>query len=163
GNVHAHFLPFDLNALDYSCDRGFDRSAQEGEFHKLNQGVLGIEAGTATSPANKDANGNYLTTLITLIEGWYGSGFVVPAPEDLPNHTQNSEFVPPSWSDTASHAFLYQNVVATSCRNCHSTRDSSLPFNGRLAFGSFADFDSLKDTTKFFVFGGTDLGSTPPI
>src|SRR5438046_9350369 len=56
GNVHAHFLPFDLNALDYSCDRRFTRAAQEGVFHKLNQGVLEIEAGTSTSPANLDSN-----------------------------------------------------------------------------------------------------------
>jgi hypothetical protein len=156
GNVNAHFLPFDLNALDYSCDRGFRRSDLEGEFHKLNQGVLEIEAGTATSPANKDRNGNYMTTLITLIEGWYGSDFVVPAPEDLPNHTQNSEFVPLGWSDTAAHAFLYQNVEARSCRNCHSTRDS-----GSLAFGTFADFDSLKGLYPFFVFGGANLANTP--
>jgi len=157
GNVRAHFLPFDLNALHYSCDRKFTRAAQEGVFHKLNQGVLEIEDGTSTSPANLDSNNQLMATLNILIEGWYGTNFVVPAPLELPSHTQNSEFVPDAWSTRAE---LYANVVARSCRNCHSTRPSSSLFP--LAFGSSADFDHFSATTRFFVFGASNL-ATPPI
>jgi len=146
GNVNAHFLPFDLNALDYSCDPMFTRTAQEGAFKQLNQGVLEIEAGTTTSPANKDFNVATMTTLITLIEGWYGTNFTLPAPPTMPRLTQNSEFIPPGWTNRPN---LYLNVVARSCRNCHSTRPASF-----LSFGSASEFNAF---IKSFVFGTTDL------
>jgi hypothetical protein len=158
GDVHAHFLPFDLNAFDYSCDPHFTRAAQEGAFKRLNQGVLEIEAGTATSPANRDLANNIMTPLITLIEGWYGATFTVPAPTTLPRATQDSAFVPPAWNINTASADLYTHVVARSCRTCHVTRPE-----GSYSMGSPTDFNNLGlAQIKNAVFGATtNLTSLP--
>jgi uncharacterized repeat protein (TIGR03803 family) len=148
-NVHAHFLAFDLlNALDYSCNSNFTRAAQEPAFKLLNLGVLAIEQDIA-----KNDPSNACPSIPELIQGWYGPDFANP--------TQYDDFVPAGWQDTngpltlSAQAYLYQNVVAPSCRSCHETRSVSR----NLDFGTFANWHAKRAAIKADVFGTDDIGS----
>lgn len=129
GNVHAHFLPFDLKALEFSPS--LSSEAQEATFKTFNANVLAIEK------VSLGSDGRPMKGLIDLIEGWYG-GSALPSPK------QNTEFVPADWS---GHTNLYLGLVARSCRNCHSTRTTADNF------ASFNNFDVLKSLDSAFVLG----------
>jgi uncharacterized repeat protein (TIGR03803 family) len=151
-NVHAHFLAFDLqNALAYSSNSNFTRSAQEPAFKLLNQGVLAIEQDIAQNDRS-----NACPAITDLIQGWYGLG--------LTNSVQNDNFVPSVWQDTnftgvlslPGQAYLYRNVVAPSCRSYHETRVVSLAPD----FGSFTNFNAFGGRfglIKTYVFGTNDI------
>jgi hypothetical protein len=124
GNVFGHFLPFDLNAFEYSSNPQFTREAQQGVFRQFNQYVLNIETNSPLLPFPFGGLGS--GALIELIEGWYGQGFSQPALVALTGN-QNSDFIPPEWGGPAPatnpSAQFYSRVIAHSCRNCHSPRD----------------------------------------
>jgi hypothetical protein len=151
GNVNAHFLPFDLRAFDYSCRSEFTRPAQEPAFKLFNLGVLAIEQDLA-----QKSPGHAAPALVSLIRGWYGN--------DLGRATQRDEFVPEGWRDAGAtnllsltgQAYLYRHVVATSCRSCHVSRESSR----NLDFGSFINFHSWATNTRSAVFGNANLAQS---
>jgi hypothetical protein len=159
GDVHAHFLAFDLlNSLDYSSSSNLTRSAQEPAFKLMNQAVLAIEQDIALEDPT-----NFCPAITNLIQGWYGPG--------LANDTANDNFVPSQWQDAnstsvlslAGQAFLYRNVVAPSCRSCHETRADPL-FRD---FRSFTNFNywaagGVNSVIKFDVFGTYNL-TQPPV
>src|SRR5439155_4414647 len=103
---------------------------------------------------------NRRSAIIGLIQGWYGTN----AGPNLPNLTQNVNFVPEGWKRSANalslsaQAYLYLNVVAPSCRSCHITRQKDYEFD------EIADFDNLKSFNLGFsipsipsdVFGTSD-------
>src|SRR5439155_7486228 len=97
-DIGAHFLPFDLDNFDYLDDSMFSRRAQESKFRTLNEMIL------KTNPP---------AVISELIDGWYG-------PPDAngrrPRVEQDSEFIPPEWTEDEQ---LYRRVVKPSCRTCH--------------------------------------------
>ncbi len=144
GNVHAHFLPFDLDALQYSSNPSFTRAAQQDTFRKLNQSVLNIEV------TNPDFNGQPMWALIELVEGWYNQIFNQTGATLSGN--QNTSFVASGWAadpplGQTVPADVYSNVVARSCRNCHTTRPT--PYN-------FATNGTSPTLLSPFVFGSAD-------
>lgn len=155
GNVSAHFLPFDLDALQYSSNPQFTRDALQDSFRHMNQGVLDIEV------RNPSYNNFPLYTLIELIEGWYNQPF--NANGATLTGTQNTAFVASGWaaeppSGQTVPAEVYSGVIARSCRNCHSTRPS--PYD----FGSNNTSPTIMAP---YVFGNADWTqlhiTTPPI
>ncbi|MEP7336137.1 MAG: hypothetical protein ABI977_00100 [Acidobacteriota bacterium] len=126
GDVEARFIPFDLASYRYteveipplSGTKPFSREAQEAQFRILNQRVLDT---------------NFTSAIQELVQGWYGG-------PGLPNPTQNSLFVPAGWVAKSS---VYTDVVAQSCRACHTTRDAPLDwaqFDGPNSFDGFKEF-----------------------
>ena len=155
GNVHAHFLPFDLDALQYSSNPQFTRDAQQDTFRQLNQSVLNIQT------KNPDYNNNLLLTLIELVEGWYGQAFNQNGA--TLTGTQNTNFVASGWAADPPRgqtvpANVYSGVIARSCRNCHSTRPSPYDFSSN---------NTSPTIMSPFIFGNVDLTqshiTTPPI
>jgi hypothetical protein len=160
GDVHAHFLAFDLlNALDYSSSSNLIRAAQEPAFKSMNQAVLAIEQDIGQNDPT-----NFSHAITDLIQGWYGHG--------LTNATENDNFIPSGWQDTnaagssaglslAGQAYLYRNVVALSCRSCHETRagvSHDIIPPGSLDFGSFTNFNNLRGYISPDVFGTGTVG-----
>jgi hypothetical protein len=142
GNVYAHFLPFDLNALQYSSNPQFTRAAQEDGFRQFNQGVLNIET------QNLDWTGRPMGALIELVEGWYGQTYNLSG--GTLSGTQNSAFVASSYASAPQTgstvpAAFYSHFIARSCRNCHSTRPSFENLNLQLFQPSNANFTSGLD------------------
>lgn len=151
GNVHAHFLAFDVRALDYSGASNLTQTALEPEFKLLNEGVLAIEQDTGAEDPT-----NFSPTITNLIQGWYGA--------QLTNPAQNTEFISAAWQDEsktgtlslAGQAYLYQNVVAPSCRSCHETRTVSQQPD----FRSFSNFVANAGPVKTDIFGLNSIATT---
>jgi hypothetical protein len=152
GDVHAHFLAFDVRALDYASSNNLTQAALEPELKLLNAGVLAIEQDIG----NEDAM-NFSPTITNLVQGWYGTG--------LTNPVQNVNFVPAAWQDQsltgtlslAGQVYLYKNVIAPSCRSCHETRTvSQLP-----DFRSFSNFVANAGLVRYDVFGANGIGTSP--
>ncbi|HKH47666.1 MAG TPA: PKD domain-containing protein [Thermoanaerobaculia bacterium] len=125
GDLQAKFIPFDPESFGYSGLPGFSRTDQETQFKELNRGV-------------RD-NTNVTAAVQELINGWYGG----PA---LPLTTHQSSFVPPRWTAPVDKSSLYSQVVKTSCRSCHTTRDDPL---------SWAAWDDPNPFDGFKEYGGT--------
>ena len=170
GDIGARFLPFDLNAFDYSeSNENYTRAAQESAFKTMNLALL-------------DA---YPTVAVTeLIQGWYASStpslpsqrrmnrqgkrnpgskstrartqssagihaqsesiedaiMVSEGSPILNRTTQNSEFVPVGWR--GDHEELYTKIVAPYCRGCHMTRVFLIDWN------TYEEFAAVGTTTK---------------
>jgi hypothetical protein len=101
GNVGATFLPFDLSAMEFDCEPGFQRADLEAGFRELNQGVL---------------RANPTPETLELVHGWYGG-------PSLPSPTQNVDFVPAPWLPESE---LYLRVIRPSCRSCHVAKHTKL-------------------------------------
>jgi hypothetical protein len=109
GNMGSRFIAFDLGSYGYSgFDPSFSRSSQEEAFRLLNKGVL-----ENTNPSAEQQE---------LINGWYGGAGGV----DVVGRTQTDTFIPSGW---VANATLYTDVVRTSCRSCHVSRDAPLDWN----------------------------------
>jgi hypothetical protein len=124
GELGASFREFDLATYGYPA--GGPRSAQELAFEQLNKIVLR----TNPAPAIKD-----------LITGWYADG-----------GSQNRDYIPLGWADSAEHASLYENVVARSCRTCHVALDSYYS-NNAISWTSFEQFKAERSQIRRFVCG----------
>lgn len=112
----ARFLPFDLDAFEYSTKAGYTRADQEESFRKLNRHVYFAGPSDAT---------------VELIDGWYGSGGV-----HIAGTTADTSFVPGTFARRAVDAKIYRSVVAPYCRACHVSQTGIF---------SFVDSDDFKD------------------
>jgi hypothetical protein len=150
--VHAHFLAFDVRALDYFGSSNLTQEALEPELKLLNAGVLAIEQDIGNEHPT-----NFSPTITNLIQGWYGEG--------LSNSTQNADFVPAAWQDQsltgnlslAGQAYLYKNLIAPSCRSCHETRTVSQQPD----FRSFSNFVFYASAVQVDVFGANSIATSP--
>jgi len=133
GITGAYFLPFDLEAFDFSTRPGVRREDMEAAFKEFNEGILH----TAPTLAISD-----------LIEGWYGG-------PDMPLPYQDNRYVPQGWlcEPVGSPQFpqdslkeFYQGVIGPSCRVCHSSR------TGVYDFMEATDFISWRSTIDSDVF-----------
>jgi hypothetical protein len=111
GNIGARFIPFDLDAFNYSLQPGLSRAEQESQFKELNRTVLDADQQLYKPSA----------AIQELIEGWYGG-------PGLPGTTFDSSFVPDGWVQDPS---LY-DAVRHGCRGCHA--QTALPLNSLAQF-----------------------------
>lgn len=112
GNTESRFIPFDLKSFTVSpLLSGFpvslDRTAQEEDFRKLNEGVYLFTGATDAQKA--------------LIEAWYSNVSGI-------GQAQQDAGVPFNWQGGANETF-YKDVVAPSCRSCHNSRPPGIDFN----------------------------------
>jgi hypothetical protein len=144
GNLQiARFLPFDLDSFAYPTAAQWARLLQEPSFKAMNSGVL-----NKTNPSVAEQR------LITL---WYGT----EGDTSLPNPTFNGAAVPTEWTSPTDESNLYNVVVKTSCRACHSTRDESgtphITLN--LTWDSYDSLNSASPLVHFRVCGQTAPGT----
>lgn len=103
-NLAATFLPFDTGNFVFSTRLDLTETAQAAALRKLNQFVLDTNPTDATRG---------------LIEGWYGG-------PHLPSPNLDKNYLPTAWRTYAATTagagadVLYQQVVSTSCRTCHT-------------------------------------------
>jgi hypothetical protein len=94
-DVGGHFLPYDTGNFEFSSKAGLRETDQEEAIYNLNQTVLNA------GPTGAESD---------LIAGWYAT-----------SHTLNKTYLPTSWKGQGSvAASFYRNVVARSCRSCHT-------------------------------------------
>ncbi len=144
GNLQiARFLPFDLDSFAYPTAATWSRPNQEPSFKKMNSGVL-----NNTNPSVAEQR------LITL---WYGT----EGNTSLPNPTMNGGAVPTEWTSPTDESTLYNVVVKTSCRSCHSTRDESgTPHTTEdLTWDSYDSLNNASPLVRFRVCGQTAPGT----
>lgn len=98
----SRFIAFDLFAYTFvdGTDPAFDKAAQQGAFHQLNQIV------EATSPGSP---------IEELIDSMYPGG--------TPPQVEN--FVVPGWQADAARQAMYLNVLRPTCRMCHASQPQS--------------------------------------
>jgi hypothetical protein len=121
GDTGARFIPFDLSLLAYenNSELGSTRAQQEQAFRTMNRAI-------------RESYGADDTHAAELIDGWYASG-----------PTFNDAFVPAGWINEVD---LYNTVVKTNCRLCHSQQ-------GRISdFRSAEQFLELKDKIRTHIF-----------
>jgi hypothetical protein len=138
GDTGAKWIPWDLDTFEYHPS--LTRAMQEDKFKRLNETVL------HTDPTS---------TASLLIKGWYGG-------EGVPNPIFDGTFVPPGWrEDGAAVETLYLEVIARSCRTCHTQRGSynssghpilDGPKEQTLEFISFEGFKRYKQETESLVY-----------
>jgi mono/diheme cytochrome c family protein len=102
-NMAARFLPFDTGNFLFADRDSLGELAQGEAFYNLNQLVRATEPQTVPP-----------TATTALIDGWYASSTTV----------LDKSYVPPAWREangapTGAERF-YHEVVATSCRTCHT-------------------------------------------
>jgi hypothetical protein len=134
GNLtYARFIAFDLDSFAYPATA--TRASQEGSFKTMNAAIL--------------ADTNRSQTEVDLITAWYGT----EGDLTLPNATLNGAVVPSAWQNIPSNSLaptLYSDVVKTSCRACHSTRDTS-DFGQAISWGRYIDFNNDESQIHSFV------------
>ncbi|MCP3143047.1 hypothetical protein [Pyxidicoccus xibeiensis] len=110
----SRFLPFDLQAYEFSTVAGFTKADMQDEMKTLN---LDYVVPTDPGPA-----------AVELINGWYAGGALV----------QNEAYVVPNWANVPAEplrAQAYRDLVGPSCRTCHiSQLDPLLAFNASTQF-----------------------------
>ncbi len=112
GNLNTRFIAFDVESFGYSgLASTVTKAGQQKDFNTLNSIVLDT---------------NYSGATDELVHGWYGvtPGTAIPAAA-----TFDETFVPTGWRTNAGTVALYNQVVKTSCRACHATRDAGLDWN----------------------------------
>lgn len=135
GDLHATFLPWDLDAFLFSDTEGrnadrsygdqslrqfYTRSAQAESLRKLNQ-VAYLTYRDANRP-------NRFVLPQQLIEGWYG----VQGTSAFATNTFNGDYVPAGWTangvdgvagtaddNPADAPAIYRDVFGRNCRMCH--------------------------------------------
>jgi hypothetical protein len=122
-DLGASFREFDLASFRYSKLKGASRARQETNFETQNFLVQ---------------ESNAAETIQELIDGWYAN-----------SNTQDSAFVPAGWS---AHPDLYKNVVAKSCRTCHSAQ-SSVSNNNSISWNTYDQFANDMGTIQSYVCG----------
>ncbi|MCG6868063.1 MAG: carbohydrate-binding protein [Gammaproteobacteria bacterium] len=147
GDTGAKWIPWDLDT--YEFHPSLTRVMQESTFKAMNATIL------QTNPTS---------TTRTLVKGWYGG-------EGMPEPAFNGAFVPSGWKNAGADgdkSALYLNVVAPSCRACHSQRGTynnsgHVVFQGEaleqsLEFATFSAFKGYKDEIESLVY---DQGIMP--
>jgi len=122
GNLHARFIPFDLDAEEFLDRPSFRRSDQEAAFKAFNEAVaLTWQDAAADYPAGDPP------PVPELVDKWYG-GAGHPSPTFL------SGVTPDGWNGSLEARDLYHQVFARSCQTCHAQRES---------FRNFSTFDKF--------------------
>ena len=115
GNLSAYFLPYDVFNLAFSDQSPLDASSQSAQLFSLNYNVS-FPYKLASTNGNPISYGT-----ANLIANWYSMG-------TSPNW--NFSYVPTTWNTQQT---FYSDVVARSCRTCHTALpndwDSSTPQN----------------------------------
>ena len=150
GGLGARFLPFDLNAFDFSeSNSRYSRATQEASFKTMNEALLDAfptEAMTqlirgwytdivvSNTPAtlsdtsvNLSKRSRTAQVKVRPRTGIAAQSGVTPeiqtqsvSTSNLNRSTQDSAYVPAGWR--GEHAELYTEIVAPYCRGCHITR-----------------------------------------
>lgn len=124
----SRFIPFDLESFRFHpTDPNWSQATQEPRFKEMNRGIL--DHTNASAPVR------------LVITHWYGT----EGDTGLPNPTFDATAVPSQWTSPTNQAPLYNAVVKTSCRSCHTTRDPG--DTGQDI--SWQSYDSLDQESKF--------------
>jgi Fibronectin type III domain len=134
GNVGAHFIPFDLNNLEFSPKDGFDRTSQEAAFKTLNEAVY-----STWDPNDPAYAGGDAPPVISMVDAWYGG-------PGHPSPTMIDGYVLPGWQGTQESRDLFTNVFGKACITCHAQRE---PFRNFSNFTKFVNDKSLIATRVF--------------
>jgi len=140
GNVGAHFIPFDVDAEEFSTRPGYRRADQEWAFKLFNEAVQ-----ATWDPADPAYPPGDPPPVIGLVDGWYG-GPGHPSPTFLTGAT------PIGWDVSLQAHDLYHSVFARSCQTCHSQREAFRNFS------TYAKFEATKPLIEQRVF---DEGAMP--
>jgi len=157
GNVGAYFLPWDIKAFIFDTDASLTRAALEPQIKKLNKAAYS----TYSKATKFDEVAGYSrpSALVELVQGWYG-GPTLPSPTFIDSFTPKGWMPPYAPSDAAS---FYHDVIVTSCRSCHISRERSLDFT------SYKGFMVFRDAIESLVFnadpsaGAGDEGGVMPL
>ena len=98
-DLGARFLPFDTGNYLFSSDSALTEASQALAFMQLNDWVVDTDGGPTSGSATAE-----------LVKGWYSSGTTTQL---------DKSFVPLPWG-TGDKAQFYQEVIARSCRTCHT-------------------------------------------
>ena len=114
-NVGGHFLPYDAGNFEFASKTGLQKCDQEDAIYHLNQNIL---------------NGGPPQSETNLITGWYTTKGSVTCPAPVAR-VLNEDFVPTSWASASapSAVSFYKNVIARSCRTCHTALDGAFNFD----------------------------------
>ena len=148
GDVTGRLHPFEADAFDFSSRAGFTRAEQEAAIKKVNTWILCSYPLPATSAFPEDqcrpaaSASEWQGTAAALIKAAYGG-------DGLPSPTFQDDYVPPSW-EAAGQSTLYRNVIAPSCRTCHTMRGTG--GNSDIDFSNFETFQGYADRIRTHVF-----------
>jgi hypothetical protein len=114
-NVGGHFLPYDAGNFEFASKTGLQKCDQEEAIYNLNQNILN------GGPPQSEKN---------LITGWYTTKGSVTCPVTVA-HVLNEDYVPVSWASAPppSAVNFYKDVIARSCRTCHTAMDGGFDFD----------------------------------
>lgn len=137
------FLPFDLQYPNFKYSEynsgatpfPYRRGVQEPEFKKLNEQVLTTTKTDAIRDFIKTVYGDPDRSTTTLSGTTFLDDQVVDD-DDAATPTWNSPLVPTG--ATVAYNTFYHQIVATSCRTCHMSRESALLTNKRTEPGSIS-------------------------
>jgi mono/diheme cytochrome c family protein len=154
GDVQARLHPFEPDVFGFSTIAGFSRAEQEAKIKTINTWILCSYPlhGTSTAPEDQcrrpAGSSEWLAPQADLIKAAYGGS-------GLPRASWDDTYVPPGW-ETVGQSSLYREVVATSCRTCHSQRGTILQDD--ISFPTYAKFAAYSDRIKAHVI---DRGNMP--
>ena len=154
GDVQARMHALEADALDFSPVAGFTRAEQEAKMKTINKIVLCTYPIATPSTFPEDAcrpaaniNEWQGTAAAQIKQAYGGNG--------MPNAIFSDTYVPNSWL-VAGQSTLYKEVVATSCRTCHSLRGTGNQSD--IDFEEFEKFQSYADRNKAHI---VDRGNMP--
>src|SRR6185369_11603835 len=140
GNLGARFIPFDVDAEEFSTRPGYTRADQEWAFKAFNEAVaVTWQAAVAEYPPTDPP------PVLEMIDGWYGG-------PGHPSATFRSDATPAGWNVSLQARDLYHKVFAKSCQTCHSQREATRNFS------TYAKFSAAKALIEQRVF---DEGAMP--
>lgn len=154
GDTLARLQPFEPDVFDYSTRAGYSRADQEAAIKSLNRMILCSYPVAAPSSYPEDA----CRRTADVNEWQGGAGDLIKegyGGNGLPNPVFDGHFVPESWR-AAGQSALYSEVIAPSCRSCHSLLGTRLQSHIDLA--SYEKFVSFAERAKVHVF---DRGNMP--
>lgn len=154
GDVQARLHPFEPDVFGFSTTPGFTRADQEAKIKRINTWILCSYPIVGTSTAPEDAcrrpagASEWAAPQADLIKAAYGG-------PGLPRATWDDNYVPPGW-EAVGQSTLYREVIATSCRTCHSQRGTVLQDD--ISFPTYAKFAAYTERIKAHVI---DRGNMP--
>jgi hypothetical protein len=127
-NVGGHFLPYDAGNFEFASTTGLQKCDQEDAIYHLNQNIL---------------NGGPPQAETKLIKAWYTTKGSVTCPATV-TKVLNEDYVPASWvsASAPSAVSFYKNVIARSCRTCHTA------LNGGFNFDDYANIVNANGTLQ---------------
>jgi mono/diheme cytochrome c family protein len=154
GDVQARLHPFEPDVFGFSSAPGFSRADQEARIKTINTWILCSYpiAGASTAPEDQcrrpAGSSEWTAPQADLIKSAYGG-------PGLPRANWDDTYVPEGWA-TVGQSTLYREVIATSCRTCHSQRGTVLQDD--IAFPTYAKFATYSARIKAHVI---DRGNMP--